>query len=86
MVQRFLDRDADVALFQALQRTAVRPHQRAAFGQRVEVAANRHRRDVQSLDQVVDGDALFLVEQVEDRSMPLFDEQLRRFSYSRRRP
>ena len=79
MVQRLLDCDPDVALIEALQRTAVRPHQRAALGECVEVAANGHRRHVEPLDQILDGDAIFLVEQVENAPASFFDEQLRRF-------
>ena len=76
MVQRLLDRDADVALVEALQRAAVRSHQRAAVGERVEIAADGHRRHVEPLDEILDRDAILLVEQIEDAPAPLLDQQL----------
>ncbi len=79
MIQRLLDGDADVAVVEALQCAAVRPHQGPAAGEGIEIAPDGHRRDVEALDEVLDRDAILLVEQIEDAPAPLLDQQLQRF-------
>ncbi len=48
-------------------------------GQRVQVAADGDRRDIEAIREVLDGDPFFLVEQLEDAPAAFFDEQLQRF-------
>ena len=49
-----------------------------SVGERVEVAADRDRGDGEARDQLLDRDALLVVEQLEDPPPPLLDEQPRR--------
>ena len=54
MVQRFLHGDRHVALVEALERSAVRSHERAGLGEPIEIAADGDGRHAEPIDELVD--------------------------------
>lgn len=75
VMQRLLDRDRHVLLIEPLERAAVRAHQTARVGERVEVAADGHGRDAEPRDELLDRRAFLPVEQFEDAPPALLHEQ-----------
>ena len=75
VVQRLFDRNRRVLLIEALQRAAMRSHDRTGVRKRVQIAADGHARDVEAVRQLLDGRALFLVQQLQNASASFLDEQ-----------
>ena len=86
MVLRRFDGERDVVALPAPQRAAVRADHGARLCERVEVAADGDGRNGETVGQLLDGDALFRLDLLDDLSAALLDEELLRRRGGRRRP
>src|SRR4029453_13433582 len=75
VMERFLDCDRHVLVIEALQRASVGSHDCSGIRERIEIAADRHTRDVEPFRQFLDRGAFLFVEQLQDAPTPFLDEE-----------